>query len=67
MTSPDKVMKNIWMKVVLQYQSSTMLQGNDIVSLIPKVAKQWQLRSNGHLTQMSLHHDVTSDDSSLQN
>ena len=54
MTSPDKVMKNIWMKVVLKYQSSTMLQRKDIVSLIPKVAKQWKLQSHGHLTYMGL-------------
>ena len=38
------------MKVVLKYQNSTILQREDIANLILKVAKQWKLRSNGHLT-----------------
>ena len=50
MTSPHKLMKNIWMKVVLKYQNSTIIQRKDIANLVPKVAKQWKLRSNGHLT-----------------
>ena len=50
MTSPHKLMKNIWMKVFLKYQNSTILQRKDIAYLIPKVAKQWKLQSNGHLT-----------------
>ena len=50
MTPSHKMMKNIWMKVVLKYQGSTILQKKGIANLIPKVATQWKLRSNGHLT-----------------
>ena len=45
-------MENIWIKVVLKYQNSTIIQRKDIANLVPKVAKQWKLQSNGHLTNM---------------
>ena len=63
-----KMMKNFWMKVVLKYQSSTILQRKDIVSLIPEVAKQWKLRSNGHLTYpFGDKHQISQDLGALSN
>ena len=50
MMSQYKMMKNTYIKVATKFQGSTILQRKDIVDLIQKVAKQWKLRSNGHLT-----------------
>ena len=58
MTSPHKMMKNICMNIVLKYQNSTILQREDIANLIPKVAKQWKLRSNGHFTQLHYQYAI---------
>ena len=48
-TSLHKIMKNTCTTAVLNYQSSTTLQGKDIVNLLPKVAKQGQSLINGLL------------------
>ena len=50
MTSLLKIMKNTFIKVVPKFHSSIMLQRKDIVYLLSKLAKQWKLRSNDHLT-----------------
>ena len=43
-------MKNTCITIVLKFHSSNTLQRKDIVHLLSKVAKQWKLQSNGHLT-----------------
>ena len=53
-----KMMKNTYVKVVTKFQGSTMLQRKDILNLIKDVAKQWKLRSNGHLTDQVQGHLV---------
>ena len=40
------------MTLVLKCQSSNKLQRKDVVNLMRKVAKQWQLRNNGRLTHL---------------
>ena len=47
--SPLKMMKNTCVTVVTKFQTSNLLQRKDIEILMQKVAKQWKLRSNGHL------------------
>ena len=49
-TSPHKMMKNSCETIVLKYQSNLIFQREDIIDLVQKVAKQWKLRNNGHLT-----------------
>ena len=50
MTSPNRMMKNTCLTIVIKYQSSSFLQRKDINILVQAVAKQRKLRSNGHLT-----------------
>ena len=49
MTSPHKMMKNIWMKVILKYQNSAIIKKKRYCKFSPRscqameIAKQWSL------------------------
>ena len=66
MTSPNRMMKNTCVTVVLKYRSSDLLQRKDRDILVQKVAKQWKLQSNGHLTYSIPHNNHNLNMYSLQ-
>ena len=66
MTSPNRMMKNTCVTIVIKHPSSSLLQRKDIDILVQKVAKQWKLRSNGHLTYSIPHNNHNLNMYSLQ-